>query len=62
MPRGRREWIIYVFRELSRADFCFIVLALAVFDLTWVLLPVAAAGAHAYWVFRFARGAGQYHV
>ena len=62
MPRGRREWIIYVFRELSRADFCFIVLALAVFDLTWVLLPAAAAGAHAYWVFRFARGASRFRV
>ncbi len=62
MPRGRREWIIYVFRELSRADFCFIVLALAVFDLTWVLLPFAAAGAHAYWVLRFARGASRFRV
>ena len=62
MPRGRREWIIYVFRELSRADFCFIVLVLAVFDLTWVLLPPAAVGAHAYWVFRFARGASRFRV
>ena len=61
-PRGRREWIIYVFRELSRADFCFIVLALAVFDLTWVLLPLAAAGAHAYWALRFARGARRFRV
>ncbi len=61
-PRGRREWVVYVFRELSRADFCFIVLVLAVFDLTWVLLPLAAAGAHAYWVFRFARGASQFRV
>ena len=62
MPRGRREWIIYVFRELSRADFCFIVLVLAVFDLTWVLLPFAAVGAHAYWVFRFASGASRFRV
>ena len=62
MPRGRREWIIYVFRELSRADFCFIVLALAVVDLTWVLLPLAAAGAHAYWALRFARGARRFRV
>ncbi len=62
MPRGRRERIIYVFRELSRADFCFIVLALAVFDLTWVLLPAAAAGAHVYWALRFVRGVGRYHV
>ncbi len=61
-PRGRREWIVFPFRELARADFCFIVLALAVFDLTWALLPAVAAGAHVYWVTRFVRGAGQYHV
>ena len=51
-----------MFRELSRADFCFIVLALAIFDLTWVLLPAAAVGAHAYWVFRFASGANRFRV
>ncbi len=62
MPRGPCEWIIYVFRELGRADFCFIVLVLAVFDLTWVLLPFAAAGAHAYWVLRFARSASRFRV
>ena len=61
-PRGWRERIVFAFRELARADFCFIVLALAVFDLTWALLPAAAAGAHVYWVTRFVRGVGQYHV
>ena len=61
-PRGRREWIVFAFRELSRADFCFIVLVLAVFDLMWVLLPAAAVGAHVYWAARFVRGAGEYHV
>ncbi len=61
-PRLLREWIVFAFRELARADFCFIVLALAVFDLTWALLPAAAAGAHVYWATRFVRGAGQYHV
>ena len=61
-PRRRREWFVFAFREFARADFCFIVLALAVFDLTWALLPAAAAGAHVYWATRFVRGAGQYHV
>ncbi len=61
-PRGPREWIVFAFRELSRADFCFIVLVLALFDLTWVLLPAAAAGAHVYWALRFVRGVGRYHV
>lgn len=61
-PRGRREWIVFAFREFARADFCCIVLALAVFDLTWALLPAAAAGAHVYWAARFVRGASQYHV
>lgn len=61
-PRRRRQWFVFAFREFARADFCFIVLALAVFDLTWALLPAAAAGAHVYWATRFVRGAGQYHV
>ncbi len=26
------------------------------------MVPAAAAGAHVYWVIRFVRGAGQYHV
>jgi phosphatidylglycerophosphate synthase len=61
-PEGWREWAVFGFRELPRADFCFIVLALALFDLTWVLLPAGAVGAQAYWIVRFARGAQEYHV
>jgi phosphatidylglycerophosphate synthase len=58
----RKQWILFVFRELSRADFCFIVLGLAVFDVTWILLPTAAVGAHAYWATQFIRGARDHHV
>ena len=47
---GFIDWVIYIFHKLSRADFCVIVLALAVFDVTWVLLPLAAIGAQAYWI------------
>ena len=61
-PETRWEWVVFFFRELSRADFCFIVLALAALDLTWVLLPLGAVGAQAYWVTRFIHGAGEYHV
>ena len=61
-PENWKQWIIFAFRELTRADFCFIVLALAVFDLTWFLLPTAAVGAHAYWATQFIRGARDHHV
>ncbi len=61
-PEGWKEWIVFAFRELSRADFCFIVVILALFDVTWVLLPMGAVGAQIYWLTRFARGATEYHV
>lgn len=61
-PETVRDWLVYVFRELFRADFCFVVLALAAFDAVWFLLPVAAAGAQVYWLGQlFARGKA-YHV
>jgi phosphatidylglycerophosphate synthase len=62
LPRNLREWAVFVFRELTRADFCFIVLALALYDVVWVLLPAGAIGAQVYWLARFQRGAGDYHV
>ena len=61
-PRDAREWVLFAFRELARADFCFIVLALALFDVVWVLLPAGAIGAQVYWLTRFLRGADDYHV
>lgn len=41
---------LYVFRVLFRADFCFLVLALTLFDVAWWLLPAAAIGSQAYWM------------
>lgn len=41
---------LYVFRVLFRADFCFLVLALTLFDVAWWLLPAAAVGSQAYWM------------
>lgn len=61
-PEGFREWAVFAFRELSRADFCFIVLALGAFDVLWVLLPAGAIGAQVYWAAQFAKGASDYHV
>jgi phosphatidylglycerophosphate synthase len=61
-PEGWSDWAIYAFRELSRADFCFIVLALAAFDVTWVLLPMGALSAQVYWLTQFVRGAKDFRV
>ena len=60
--KGVKQWTVFILRELSRADFCFIVLFLALFDVTWFLLPTAAVGAHVYWMTQFIRGARDYHV
>jgi hypothetical protein len=58
-PEDWIDWLIYIFHKLSRADFCVIVTGLALFDLTWLLLPAAAVGAQVYWItdlFKRARG------
>jgi phosphatidylglycerophosphate synthase len=49
-PQDMIDWLIYIFHKLSRADFCIIVLLLTVFNVTWVLLPLAAIGAQVYWI------------
>ncbi len=61
-PETWRQWIMFAFRELSRADFCFIVMGLAVFGQTWILLPFGAIGAQAFWAVHLAPGAREYHV
>lgn len=57
-----RDYCMLIFRELSRADFCFIVLVLALLDLTWILIPLTAAGAQVYWMARFLEGSRKFHV
>ena len=42
--------------------FCFIVLALALFDLTWLLLPAGAICSQVYWIAQFVRGAREFNV
>lgn len=61
-PQTPFEWIIYIFRELTRADFCFLVLALAAFDVLWVLLPAGAIGAQVYWILLCLRRARKFHA
>ena len=61
-PEGAKEWGVFVFRELFRADFCIIVLALTLFDLTWLLLPAGAGGAQVYWATQLVEGADEFHV
>jgi len=59
---GGWDWLLFALRELSRADFCFIVLVLALVGGTWLLLPAAAIGAHVYWMMQFREDANRYHV
>ena len=61
-PDTVAQWMVFTFRELFRADFCFLLLVMAVFDLTWVLLPAGAIGAQVYWALLFIRGTRGYHV
>ena len=61
-PEGAKDWAVFVFRELFRADFCFIVLGLALFDLTWLLLPAGAVGTQVYWATQLIEGADEFHV
>ena len=61
-PEDALDWIIYIFHKLSRADFCIIVLGLAMFNVTWILLPFAAIGAQAYWITDLFERARGYHT
>ena len=49
-PQTLREKLFYIFHTLSRAEFCFIVLGLSIFDGAWILLPFGAIGAQAFWL------------
>ncbi|MFQ5939044.1 MAG: CDP-alcohol phosphatidyltransferase family protein [Alphaproteobacteria bacterium] len=53
---GRVGKVVYIYRELFRSDFCFILLLLALFDVTQLLLPVAAIGAQLYWLMALTKG------
>jgi phosphatidylglycerophosphate synthase len=61
-PERLIDTLGYAFRELTRADFCFILLALAFAGWSWALLPPAAVGAQVYWAAAFIRGVREHHV
>jgi phosphatidylglycerophosphate synthase len=62
LPTNRKEAAVYVFRELFRADFCFLVLILAALNATWILLPAGAIGAQVYWLTSLVVGWRRFHV
>ncbi len=61
-PETVTEYMIFVFRELFRADFCFIILALTLLDALWLLLPAAAIGAQVYWILYLCSRDKNFHV
>ena len=61
-PKSKVDWLIFIFQKLSRADFCFIVLVLALFEFTYLLLPFAAIGAQIYWITDLFERARGYHL
>ncbi len=52
-PENWKETILFAFRELARADFWLIILALCVVGKVWYILPFIAIGAHVYWIAAF---------
>ena len=62
LPTTPLLWVIYFLRELSRADFCFLVAVLAALNSLWLLLPAGAIGAQVYWMTQFVQGARKFHV
>ena len=61
-PRTPTQWAIYVFRNLFRADFCFLVLLLALANELWLLLPAGAVGAQVYWMALCVKRARHYNL
>ena len=62
LPTGVYEWFLFGFRELARADFCFLVLFLAALEFHWLLLPAASVGAQIYWLTQFHSAARRFRV
>ncbi|MCH7539083.1 MAG: CDP-alcohol phosphatidyltransferase family protein [Proteobacteria bacterium] len=59
---GRMGKAVYIYRELLRADFCFVLLLLTLFEVTWFLLPVAAIGTQLYWAMALTKGARDHRL
>lgn len=61
-PQTPTEYFSFFIRELSRADFCFIIIALSLLDILWILLPAGAVGAQVYWILQFVKNARKFRV
>jgi phosphatidylglycerophosphate synthase len=61
-PQSITDWVLYLFQEMSHAEFCNIILLLALFDATWILLPLGAIGAQVYWIVALFPRARGWHV
>jgi phosphatidylglycerophosphate synthase len=61
-PQTLLEWVVFFLRELTRADFCFLVLLLTLPGWLWFLLPAGAIGAQVYWALQFLDFARRFHV
>jgi phosphatidylglycerophosphate synthase len=61
-PHGPGEWVLFAFRELSRADFCFLLALATAAGVHGWLLAASAAGAQAYWVSALSRAAQRFQV
>ena len=59
---GLWDRLVYVFRELLRADLWILFVVLGVFDLLWLLIVPAAIGSHLYWMAGLTRSARKFHV
>ena len=57
-----KEKLVYFFRELVDADFCFLMLALGLLGVPWLLLPPAAIGAHVFWMAGLVENARRYRA
>ena len=54
--------VVYVFRVLFDADFCFMLPVFVVGDLLWLLLPAGAIGNQIFWAAAFYENARRYHA
>ncbi|MEC8164609.1 MAG: hypothetical protein VX079_08605, partial [Pseudomonadota bacterium] len=61
-PKELIPLLVFIFRELFRADFCFLLLLLAIFDVIWLILPAAAIGSQVYWMIAFYKESRNFHV
>ncbi len=59
---GWWDRLVYVFRELLRADLWIFLVVLGVFNLLWLLIIPAAVGSHLYWMAGLTRSARKFHV